>query len=139
MHIGSTYVTLIEFDGLLGSDFLEQYNCIIDFKNRSLVTNFKLLPLFKVIDETVMSDSNKPPVTTLLVDNISIDAKTEQIYKLVCRLRNTDAILTAAEIYKVRLPNAIVKVNDKREFLTSILSLQCPKPKGILSKYILMK
>lgn len=110
----------IDFDGLLGSDFLDHYNCIIDFKERKLVTNFKTLPLFKVTDETPTQVSHSQNST---MNTINIEPRTEQIFKLKCNLFNTDAILKAQEIEKVRIPNALVRVNSKGEFLTSVLNV----------------
>lgn len=37
----------IKFDGLIGSDFLEHYKCVIDYNSRQLCTNFKIIPLLK--------------------------------------------------------------------------------------------
>lgn len=34
----------ITFHGLLGSDFLEYYNCIIDLRRKSVVIDFKTTP-----------------------------------------------------------------------------------------------
>lgn len=96
-----------EFHGLLRSDFLEHHGC---FNNRQLVTKFKSLPTFKVTDESI----------TKRTDN-SIDPRTEQIYKLTCSLKNTEAILLATEIEKVHLPNAIVKIIEKGEFLANAI------------------
>lgn len=76
------------------------------------------------------TESNNPPVTTLFVNNINIDATTEQIFELECSLRNTDAILRATEFDKVRLPNAVLKLSDKAELLTSVLNMNAmPKIK----------
>lgn len=36
--------------------------------------------------------------------------------------RNTDAILTATDINEIRIPNGIVKLNNKGEFLTCRLN-----------------
>lgn len=48
----------IEFNGLLGSYFLEHYNWIIDFNKKQLVTNFKTMAILKVIKPMVVK--NKP-------------------------------------------------------------------------------
>lgn len=50
----------------------------------------------------------------------NIEARTKKICKLKTQLKNTDGILTAKEVDKVDLPNALVRVNDKGEYLTSI-------------------
>ncbi|CAG9766747.1 unnamed protein product [Ceutorhynchus assimilis] len=42
--------------------------------------------------------------------------------KLRCNLTNTDAILSAQKKEKVRIPHALVHVNNKGEFFTSILN-----------------
>ena len=46
----------------------------------------------------------------------------KKLFKLKCNLANTDAILLAQEQEKVRLPNALVKINERGEFLTSIIN-----------------
>lgn len=35
----------IDFDGPLGMDFLEHYECIVDLRNRQLITNVKTVQL----------------------------------------------------------------------------------------------
>lgn len=117
----------IEFDGLLGSDFLERYNCIVDIKNKKLITNFKTIPIHKVTDQGLSNIQNHQNLdthdTTRNISNIiSVEPRIEQITKLKCHLTNTEAILLATEVDKVRLPNAIVRINDKGEFITSILN-----------------
>lgn len=108
----------IEFDGILGLDFLEHYECVIDLKSKQLVTNFKHIPLNKV-----ESDSIKGPEKENDARNkISIEGRTEKIFKLRCDLTNTDAILSGQEKEKVRIPHALVHVNNKGEFFTSILN-----------------
>lgn len=55
---------------------------------------------------------------------IKMEPRTEKICKLKTnKLRNTEAILLAQCIDKVRLPNAIVKINQQGEFLTSVLNI----------------
>lgn len=39
---------LIEFNGLIGSEFLEHYNGIVDIKTKQPILNFKNCPLYKV-------------------------------------------------------------------------------------------
>lgn len=115
----------IEFDGLLGSDFLEHYGCVIDIKNKKLITNFKTVPLFKAGDdsgETPVVNKNTQFNENFTKNIISIQPRTEQVFKLKCNLISTDAILLAQEKEKVRLPNALVKINEKGEFLTSIIN-----------------
>jgi RNase H-like domain found in reverse transcriptase/Reverse transcriptase (RNA-dependent DNA polymerase)/Integrase zinc binding domain/Integrase core domain len=107
----------IDFDGLLGSDFLEHYKCIVDLDNRQLITNFKTVPLFKV------SNDDKIEVQNRNFENvINIEPRTEKICKFNCQYSNTEAVLSAQEMDKVRLPNALVKINEKGEFLTSVIN-----------------
>lgn len=82
-------------------------------------------------DDTIKHDISKQPTQNHKSNNtISIDPRTEQICKLTCNLRNTEAILLAAEYDKVRLPNAVVKINERGEFLTSVLNINA-KPMTI--------
>lgn len=123
----------IEFDGLLGLDFLEHYQCVIDLPNKQLKTNFKTLPLYKVGEPETLSINqtltNRTPTDDILKqelsypNNIQIDGRTDQIFKLKCNLNNTDAILYKQEKDKVRIPNAIVHVNEHGEFFTSIVNV----------------
>lgn len=53
---------------------------------------------------------------------ISIEPRIEKIFKLKCNLANTDAIIFSEEQEKVRLPNAMVRVNEHGEFLTTIIN-----------------
>lgn len=109
----------IEFDGLLGSDFLEHYNCVIDFNKKELITNFKTIPLLKVTD--TLTTTNTSPQKSC-INTITIEPRMEQLCKLKCNLKNTDALLTGIEKEKVRLPNALVRVDNNGEFITSILN-----------------
>lgn len=110
----------IDFDGILGLDFLEHYECVIDLKNKELKTNFKTMPLYKV---DVNFDANKQVHLPPLKNNkVLIEGRTEKVFKLKCDLSNTDAILSGQEIDKVRLPHAIVNVNGNGEFLTTIIN-----------------
>lgn len=120
----------IEFDGILGLDFLEHYECVIDLKSKELVTNFKKIPLHKVGDEKrvcneqVIADQPTFSATrkNLLSNIISIEPRTEKICKLTCNLSNVDAVLHMQEKEKVRLPNALVHVNENGEFFTSVVN-----------------
>lgn len=47
----------------------------------------------------------------ITVNQISIEPRTEITCKLKCNLRDIDAILSATEIEKVRLPNAMAKID----------------------------
>lgn len=110
----------IDFDGILGLDFLEHYQCVIDLKAKELKTNFKTIPLYKTTEDDYKT--SKTNNTQKIPNKISIEARSEKIFKLKCNLSNTDALLSAQEKDKVRLPNALVKVNEKGEFLTSIVN-----------------
>ena len=112
----------IDFDGLIGADFLEHYHCIVDIKNKQLITNFKTVPLFKVIEDLPKPEFNKIGQNHFNQNKIQIDGRTEKVYKLKCNLANTDAILSAQENEKVRLPNALVRVDENGEFLTTIIN-----------------
>lgn len=57
-----------------------------------------------------------------IINKTSINPRTEQIFKITCNISNTDTILSNQEIQKVRLPNTIVKINGKRELLTSLIN-----------------
>lgn len=48
----------IEFDGLLGSNFLEHYNCVVHFDNRQLKSNFKFVETLKATDSTTIPHSD---------------------------------------------------------------------------------
>ena len=110
----------IDFDGILGLDFLEHYECVIDLKNKELKTNFKTMPLYKVdVNFNANKQVHLPPFK---YNEVLIEGRTEKVFKLKCDLFNTDAILSGQEIDKVRLPHAIVKVNGHGEFLTSIIN-----------------
>lgn len=43
--------------GILDLDFVEHYECVIDFKFKELITNFKKISLQKVRDETTFTKS----------------------------------------------------------------------------------
>lgn len=58
------------------------------------------------------------PLSTIPINNIAIDTITETIFKR--HSKNTDAILTATKIDKVRILNNVVTVNKKRELLTTV-------------------
>ena len=68
----------IEFDGLLGSDFLEHYDCVVDIKNRQLITNFKILPLFKAGEDETQLHENKTPEIQQQFNNENKTLQTEQ-------------------------------------------------------------
>lgn len=99
-------------------DFLEHYECVIDLKSKELITNFKTIPLHKVDNNKLKQEISFE--NSIKHNSIKIPARTEQIFKLSCNLKNTDAILYSNEKEKVRLPNALVKVNAHGEFYTSI-------------------
>ena len=109
----------IEFDGILGLDFLEHYQCIIDLNTKELITNFKTIPLHKVDDYFTKKTPDNP---NNVPNKISIEGRTEQIFKLKCDLSSTDAILFTQEKENVRLPNALIRINNNGEFLTSIIN-----------------
>ena len=133
----------IEFDGILGLDFLEHYECIIDLKSNLLKTNFKDIPMHKFNPEQEISESvvcsriveptqSAPNDLPQAIDNfqnakenknvITIEPRMEKVYKLNCNLKNTDVILLGQEKDKVRLPNAIVHVDEHGDFLTTVLN-----------------
>ena len=125
----------IEFDGILGSDFLEHYRCILDYDAKKLITNFKILPLNKMQSNNigqkhVYGNEIKNNSCNKISNQVFIEARTEKIFKLKCDLKNTDAILHAQENDKVRLPNALVRVNERGEFFTSIVNVNA-MPKTI--------
>lgn len=107
----------IDFDGILGLDFLDHYKCVIDLKAKQLITNFKTIPLFKVVNKQEILNQTKP-----MHNVISIEPRTERIFKLKGNLSNTDAILLTQEKEKVRIPNALVHLDDKGEFFTTIIN-----------------
>lgn len=107
----------IEFDGILGLDFLEHYNCVIDLNNKQLITNFKTVPLFKA-DYNENKRSKIPPKNSL-----TIEPRTEKVCKLKCSLSNTNAILVGQEIEKVYIPNALVYIDENGEFSTTVLNV----------------
>lgn len=85
----------IEFDGLLGSDFLEHYDGVVDIKNRKLITNFKTVPLYKAGDEEnqiqmqenqIINQNQNQNKTVQNQDNftnkIVIEPRTEKVVKL---------------------------------------------------------
>lgn len=51
------------------------------------------------------------------VNTSSIDAPTEQICRLKCHPRNTEAILSATKMEEVRIPNSIVKIIKSGKYL----------------------
>lgn len=59
---------------------------LIDFSNKKLITNFKILKLFKVTDGTVVCNRSFHTGFILPVIKIFIDAKTEQIFRPQCIL-----------------------------------------------------
>jgi len=120
----------IDFDGIIGLDFLDHYNCIVDLKSKQLITNFKTIPLHKVTNDSSNNSISNSPYQSQennfcnkkCNNKISIEGRIEKICKLKCNLANTSAILYAQEKDKVRLPNALVKVNEQGEFLTSVIN-----------------
>ena len=116
----------IDFDGILGSDFLEHYQGIVDIKNRKLITNFKTVPLHKISDKStntpLNSEINFIKENKIIKNEIKIEPRTEKVFKLKCNLSNTDAIISAKQIDKVYLPNSLVHVNEHGEFFTTILN-----------------
>lgn len=68
-----------------------------------------------------------------------MEPKTELIFKLKCDLVGTNAILLGLEIEKARLPNALVKINEKGEFFTSNLNRCMTLNKSLISTTIILK
>lgn len=56
----------VDFDRFLDPDFLKNYNCVIDLKNKQLVTNFKTISLYKVTDNSNVSETVTQNVTNKL-------------------------------------------------------------------------
>lgn len=83
-----------------------------------MITNFKTVPLFKIEDTLREQNLNSEQIK----NEININGRTEQIFKLKCNLQNTDAILSKQDKEKVYIPNALVHVNEHGEFLTSIIN-----------------
>lgn len=48
----------IETDGILGSDFSEKYEGIVNLKNKQEITRFRTVPLFK-FEENRYSENNQ--------------------------------------------------------------------------------
>lgn len=59
---------------MLGSDFLEHYDCVIDIKNQQLIPNFKTVPLFKV-EEHYEKFETVPPCTNKVNNGTKIQIK----------------------------------------------------------------
>lgn len=49
-----------EFDGLLGSDFLALYNCIMEYNKKELIIDFKTIAVLKVPDQNSITKSDTP-------------------------------------------------------------------------------
>lgn len=61
--------------------------------------------------------------TVTLENVIYIEPRCEKVCKFKTnQLKNTDAIILAQEIEKVRIPNALVKINQNGEFLITVLN-----------------
>lgn len=97
---------------------MDHYDCIVDLKNKQLITNFKTIPLFKVTD-----NCDKDKIIAINETNeISLEPRIEKVVKLKSKLRNTEAILLACEIENVRLPNSVVKIDGNGKFLTTAIN-----------------
>lgn len=107
---------------------MEHYECVIDIKNRQLITKYRTIPLYRVSEDLLPNSSIKNQTSNQnnsqnFQNIINIEPRTEQIFKLKCNFKNTEAILHAQVKEKVRLPNALVKINEKGEFYTTIVNI----------------
>lgn len=85
------------YDGLIGSDLLQQLEASVDMKNRILRTR----------DTDIKIHYNPPPTTLHLLP------RTEHRVKLPTNIQDGDAILNFTEFKKgVRMPSAIVKCRN---------------------------
>lgn len=75
----------IETDGILGRDFLTQYECIVDYKYHQLKFS---------IDNTVIS----LPIESFTQQNIIIPARSEIIHKITIENVTNDCLVQAQEI-----------------------------------------
>lgn len=64
------------------------------------MTDFNTLLHFKITGSPIARNQNNQPVDTVPVNNITIDARTKQIFEPKYHLRNTDAILIPTESIK---------------------------------------
>lgn len=99
----------MEFDGLLRSNFLELYNCVIDFNKNLLVTNFKTILFLKITDTTKMPNKTERTTPNINVNAANIESGTEKICKLKCNFRSTNALLVTKVQETVLVSNALVR------------------------------
>ena len=77
-----------------------------------------------MLNESNQTNFNELKQEESIQNLIKIEPRTEKICKLKTnQFKNTELILVGQSIDKVRLPNALVKINEKGEFLTSVLNI----------------
>jgi hypothetical protein len=98
----------IEFDAILGLDFLTTYDCIIDFKQNLLKTNFKDIPL-------CYQYKGK--------DKIKIPPRTVQTIEIKTNSHLKEGICSELKLDpQVKIPNSIV-TNNNGKFVTTIANI----------------
>lgn len=55
-------------------------------------------------------------------NTITIEPRTERVFKLKCDLKNTAAFLNKQDYDLVKIPNAIIQINEQGEFLTTVMN-----------------